>query len=579
MPTISGSNTTTTTGDVLIISFSGAFCDVKTIDSYSDTIVGGTFSKTFSKEFRWSTDSITFSSWSDLVGTGSTSFSGVPTVEGSDTWLEFRYTRGGTGIGDLSVSAIEVVTTQLNAETVAVIPSASACGQPNFCAGVRLKTDSNLQEQLANAVSDMLGHCVKYFKVDPQLRSRDVVLKEFSLYNVNDIKEVKIVVPENEFPDNAISYNALDMDFEDDFEIHITKEAFELAFGQNKRPQERDYLYFPLMDRMYEVNSAYLFKEFMQNGTYYVVGLRKWQDRVNVIRGATAQSIVEDLTIDFEEEFGEEREDEIIQITKPLQYNTLSTGGYDFIRSEIYSDLSIDSQDINNYWTIVAKYHYNLDSVPFGGLAVKYKEPVAIEATDNRAYTSWFNIEKTSYVAGASANTTIIDGLDSGVGLKIDLVHNLSGMTGSTGATGIEVTIGATVYTFDNSFPTLDNSKWYGLVVNLSNTYSEASVYIWEMKYDADAYLTSPQTKQTTDLALVFSESQSVAIGEQKPSGKYYSLLGGELALTNIRVLNETIEEEKQPIILNQYVIKDAHKAIIIDNAIPTLKRPRFSHR
>lgn len=302
MPAIIGSNTTTTTGEVLIVSFDAAYLDVKSIDSYTDIVVGATANRFFTNEFRWSDDAITYSAWSALIGTGATSFSGIPNTIGDDVWIELRYTRGGTGTGDLSISDVTINITSNATESVAEIPNGTACGQPNFCAGVRVKCDTNLwnpysdaakaaclQEQLACAISDLFGHCVKYFKVDPQARSKDVILKEYSLYNVTDIKEIKIVVPDNEFPDNAVNYGPLDMDFEPDFEIHITKEVFETVFGQNRRPQERDYLYFPLTDRMYEVNSAYLFKDFMQEETFYKIGLRKWQDRINVIRGATAE--------------------------------------------------------------------------------------------------------------------------------------------------------------------------------------------------------------------------------------------------------------------------------------------------
>lgn len=594
MPVITGTNTTTTSGEVLIISFDSAFLDVKTIDSYTDIIVGATANRYFINEFRWSDDAVTYSAWNPLIGTGATSFSGIPNAVGDDVWLELRYTRGGTAIGDLSVTDITINITSNETESVAIPPNASSCGQPNFCAGIRVSCDSNLwnpydqasaaaclQEQLACAISDMFGHCVKYFKVDPQARSKDVILKEYSLYNVNDIKEIKIVVPDNEFPDNSINFNAFDMDFEPDFEVHITKEVFETVFGQNRRPQERDYLYFPLTDRMYEVNSAYLFKDFMQQGVYYKVGLRKWQDRVNVARGATADQIVEDLTVDFEELLGQERDDEFIQITKPLQYNIISTGGYDFIRSDKHADLAIANQDINNYFTIIAKYNYELNTVPIGELAVRYKTKVDIEATDNRSFTSWFNIEKTNYEFDASAQTTIIDGQNgtNGFSIILDTALLSAGGTGITGTTGMTLDIGATSYVFNTAFPILDPTKWYGLVVNASNTYSEVSIYIWEMKYDPVLFASDPTTAQTTDLQLVYSETQTITMGEQKPADTFYELLGGELAITNLRIFNTTIEEEKQPFILNQYVVKDNHLSILIDNGLPRLNMPRHSNR
>ena len=589
MPTISGTTNTTTTGEVIIISFDSAYLDVLSIDSYSDVIVGETSDKFFTKEFRWSDDSISFSAWGTLVGTGATSFNGIPGVAGTDIWLEYRYTRGGTGIGNLSVESITTNITLNNTETVQLPPVGTACGQPNFCAGVRIKCDKNLwnpyetaskaaclQEQLALGISDLFGHCVKYFKVDPQQRSRDVILREYSLYDVTDVKEIKIVVPDNEFPENAINFGPLDMDFEQDFEIHIVKEVFETVFGQVERPQERDYLYFPLTDRMYEINSAYLFKDFMQEGIYYKVSLRKWQDRKNVKRTDAVDTIVEGLTNDFEEILGVEREDEFLEVTKPLQYNVISTGGYDFIRSEMSTLLKIDNEDINNYWTIVAKYRYQLNTVTLGSLAVKYKKAVDIKATDNRAYTGWFNISKTAWGATGATSSKIINGTDGTSGISIDLAHTTG--AGATGTTGINVTIGATSYSY-GPFTALSTNKWYGLVVNLSNKYSEGSVYLWEMKYNPSLHENNPTTAQTTDLKLIFSETKSISIGAQKPANTYYELHGGEISLTNLRVFTEGIEEEKQPFILNQYVVIDSHKAKLVDNALPALRLSRNSRR
>jgi len=327
---------------------------------------------------------------------------------------------------------------------------------------------------------------------------------------------------------------------------------------------------------MYEVNSAYLFKDFMQQGTFYKVGLRKWQDRSNVIRDQTTEDLVEELTVDFEELLGAEREDEFIQITKPQQYNVISTGGHDFIRSDIHQDLTIDNQDINNYWTIVGKYHYNLQDINNSELAVRYKTKVNIEATDNRTFTSWFSINKTNYALDAPTSTTIINGHDGTNGLIISLDHSLTGVQGTTGMT---LTIGATSHQYSTNFPVLDSTKWYGLVVNLSNVYSEATIYLWEMTYDEDKFRVNPTEDQTTDLQLIFSETKSIAMGEQKPPNTFYELLGGKIEITNLRIFNETIEEEKQPFILNQYVVKDNHKALLIDNATPPLRLARHTHR
>jgi hypothetical protein len=59
---------------------------------------------------------------------------------------------------------------------------------------------------------------------------------------------------------------------------------------------------------------------------------------------------------------------------------------------------------------------------------------------------------------------------------------------------------------------------------------------------------------------------------EVKPTATSFSLVGGTIGITNVRIWNESIEEEKQPLVLNQYVVRDSHLSLAIDNAIPPLR-------
>ena len=60
--------------------------------------------------------------------------------------------------------------------------------------------------------------------------------------------------------------------------------------------------------------------------------------------------------------------------------------------------------------------------------------------------------------------------------------------------------------------------------------------------------------------------------GELKPTDTFFSLRAGTTLLTNIRIWKESMEEEVQPITLNQFVVRDQDQALMIDNAIPPLR-------
>ena len=107
-----------------------------------------------------------------------------------------------------------------------------------------LTKNNNLYNQLVEISSDIFGHEVRYYRTEPDPRSRDVIFMEYSLFSVADVQPLKVSVPDNEFPTEAMQYDMFGMGFED-FEIHITDYQFEKTFGIGNRPRTKDYLYFP----------------------------------------------------------------------------------------------------------------------------------------------------------------------------------------------------------------------------------------------------------------------------------------------------------------------------------------------
>ncbi len=347
----------------------------------------------------------------------------------------------------------------------------------------------------------------------------------------------------------------------------------------------------------------------MRDGVYYKANLVKWQDSSNMLNtgatGAQAAAIIDPIAQNFDI-FNEEKENEFTQITKPLQYNTINVGKYDFVRSDINEKLDIAKHDINNYFTIVAKYAYDLNSIDYNDLAVRYKTAVDIKEDEDRVYTFWFRSNRTVFentpigptVVNIDPNgmlyDTIIDGTDeSGNGIQINLQYNDTNNDGNYITKGVEVKLNGTSYDFnenylqpwpDQQFPDLlidaeqydqnllvDSRKWFAVVLNISNEYQTLNLNIWEMQFDA----TKPAyVQQTTQLKLIFGETKSFNKQAIK-SNSFYELKGSPIQLTNIRLLTELINEENQPLMLNRYTVRDNQYARMIDNALPPLQMTR----
>jgi hypothetical protein len=58
-----------------------------------------------------------------------------------------------------------------------------------------------------------------YARAVPMAVGKDVVLHEWTLYDVDEPCTIKVIVPNNEFPDSKINFNPFGLDFEMPFEV------------------------------------------------------------------------------------------------------------------------------------------------------------------------------------------------------------------------------------------------------------------------------------------------------------------------------------------------------------------------
>jgi hypothetical protein len=605
---VSANNITYKAGDSLLVSFTEPFLYVNSIDSISmDISPLDTQSNGHDIDIRWSYDvaqldratgkpHVVWSAWESYSNAGIIN----PNIQvvydniiskNNCFDIQFRLVRRGS---DITARRLDTVILELTKGKSPETPldnqfpissgcKATSCVTPNFSSGVVLNCDSNtlfrpydvmnpgiqLWKDMSCAVSEMFGHCVRYFKTQAKLESADTILKEYSLYEVTDVKDIKIMVPDNAFPDNAIKFIPFDMDFEEGFEVHIVREHFERAFGQDDLPEQKDYLYFPLIDRIFEVHSAYLFRDFMAAEAYYKVNLFKWQDKANVMRdNPEIAQYIDDITEDFDEILQDEINKEFIDITKPQQYTTTAVGGFDKVRTKINDKLVIEVRNLTNYFTVVGKYFYDLKkSMSWGDLAVKYKLPVDRSLSDNTAFTMWFKTTKTSFFKSPETYDIMLDGYSDteNKGFRFNLDYEPGIAPNSAVAKGITVKVNGLTHQF--KIPQLNAENWYGLVINHMNDYSQLSIHIWEMKYNPN----QPSQNKTTDLRLFHTDHITITPEAVNYNGTY-ELRSGSLGITNLRIWSESMEEEKQPITINQYVVKDARYALLIDNAIPPLR-------
>jgi len=427
-----------------------------------------------------------------------------------------------------------------------------------------LSKPTSIYSEISELSANMWGHDTQYFRVEPDQRSRDVILKEYSLYNVKEQGNLKIMVPDNEMPTREFQYDIFGMGFED-FEIHITKGQMEAAFGPGIHPRPRDYMYIPIMNRMYEVSSVSFADEFNQTMTYWRLMLSKYEERTSsiidtdTVEGQAMEQQLDDLYTGVEEVFGAEQKDEFEKTTKSTQYQTVFSEVGDGVRDRIHNGLVISDKELRNKWTIVAKNHYDLESVKDRGIeCLLYKKFSQLPNTNNLAITTWFKPNMTS----ATQEQTIFDGWQGGKGIKI-----------TVNQTFIKAYINDLILEYGFATPPV-NGNWYGLVYNLNNKYLNTSANVYKLNPNSNK-LTSMPVSDT--LENVMDHNFEITAAQGWVTQKQYSLMPGNLAVTNIRLFNQTIGKDQHTNMLQQYIVRDSHLAEIIDNAVPSIQLRKYN--
>jgi len=649
-----------TSGDYVILAYSDPLVNITKVTGYTENLVNSGSGTIFKKEFRYSYDNETFSEYFEM---NDAILSAVEWKQPNKVWFQFRYTlmSGGPAkiIGvSLVYTAIEqnpedgfVPANKQDESKVYAFPityKAGAKWNPyKMNRAIRLYKDLNLM------VNSLFGHEVQYYRVLPQGRSKDVYLMEYSLFEHDKMQCMKVVIPNNQFPDNKLNMGPFGVDFEMPFEIQIDKNYFQEIFGDGAGPQKRDVIWFPNTDRIYEVSSSYLFRDFMNEPLYFKVTLIKWLPKANVDMTTDPDiQALEALAPSVEKFFGEEQKDEGTDTVNPQQFQQTTTTS-DPVRSYLFDKIKITDVPVMNYYLKIAEYQYDLsDSVKLTqgvqDKLVKYKALGEFTSSQDRAYSAWFNIKKNERFSSASALRNVNeDNLTCRIQYDISHTFNLGDMVSVRRISGgnfnlvgeviqvvndkeIEIQFSYEIlshlnrvfpswksfsdfnvqltfprvfidcmnsgkgvridllekryfivfansqiyyFFFPNTQPELSDNKWYNVCVSFSNLFSQLTLNIWEIQWNETTNLPA-----TSDLRLIYGKTVNNISKEDRSTTVNYAIPASDMLLTNIRVWSQKIETDKQPFVLNQNIVKDASRAIVIDNAIPESRLPYISY-
>jgi hypothetical protein len=128
-----------------------------------------------------------------------------------------------------------------------------------------------------NAIAESYGHQCIYFRTQPT--ETNETLRQNYQREVVSVKKIPIVIKDNEIGNvDKIIYSEWDMPLTDDFIVHIVWDKFKIAFGEYAIPSEKDYLYLPLLNKMYRVSIVQPANVYMGKIAWWEVNLAKYEE-------------------------------------------------------------------------------------------------------------------------------------------------------------------------------------------------------------------------------------------------------------------------------------------------------------
>ncbi len=494
-----------------------------------------------------------------------------------------------------------------------------------------------------NIANKMFGIDARWFRAIPQQRSKDVIFKEYTLSNVEDTPLcLKVVVPDGNFPDSKYQFDLYGLEYEVPTEIQIDKKYWESIAGFGTAPQKKDIVYLPTPNKLYQVESSFLKRGFMEQETTWVVNLRKYTPEASRREGNALKDTIDLYTVSEQELFGDAQNAEYTKLSDDRQMSAFNSTERDKYKV-LDPKLEILPNNIDFYGTIIAQGFYDMETSE-AYTAVEYVNPSGdeIKETYDRAVTAWVMAHETDaeYEVGSiiydstltyPANYKIK--INGSKRFQVDDVFVIS-RPGALNfyARVIDDTYSTTgIYWCKIDQPVIDHlvslkTNWYEtknlkmrlkspitLINGVNETTTGLSVSLYANQYIKVTYGSQEHIAIMDDrmndnqwygvVANIGNtwKQYNVYVWEQHPSDtvskirvKFYETLSfvpeqtaverytidrSPSYMTNIRLFKTTIEEEKQSLELLSYFTKDSDQALVLDNCDGKMRAPYISQQ
>lgn len=436
---------------------------------------------------------------------------------------------------------------------------------------------ASLNEYLNDRLSSRVGYTMTYALCDPDRKGTDPILHEHQLHNVLMIKDIKVIVPDGQFPNNDITLSGLDLDLIQTFEVHITKKEFKDTFGVEFRPGNKDIVYFCDINQMWEVNQMIPARRGYNAETYWRVLLKKYNDRKsrkfvnpedkNIIDSLTKMNTLDELFgIQQNAEFTKTSKNVNIEIENTAQLNNHKTMN-NLIKS-LHNSVNFSSDNVYNASLTLSDSQYIMPLTSKDLKLVTYNNVDRIvKKGDNRGLSLWFNTE--SY--DPTYEFKLFNNYDS-INNKGYMLKIYDGK--------LTFTINSNSYDLNiSSF--IASDTWYCLFVNLYQQQNELEICVYKRQSETaqtDSKLILSGKNIWTIDPIEFEHSEDMYLGGVDLHTNNTTGNVKKFYIANVRVYNQNLPKNKRNIVLNELVPNDTHLTLLCDNSEKPFYLPDYGN-
>ena len=230
------------------------------------------------------------------------------------------------------------------------------------------------------AISEMYGFTVIWFHTSPKATNHTLV--NHFLKDVVLIKRININLPNNEIPQDRSVYTEWDIQLEGEFVTNVVDSLFKQAFGETEIPLQKDFMFFPLMNKMYRVSSVQPKNGFMGKIGWWEVFFTKFEDDASIdynFEELTNIPFLEDITENsfYDDNFEKKINEEQQTVTESYSNKAIDSTHYvDVKESEYFRefyDSRVDIVSVNPDTNAFPVSMYNFSKVENRTIALTYQ--------------------------------------------------------------------------------------------------------------------------------------------------------------------------------------------------------------